>query len=871
MANSSITIDVIFNAINRLTGGFSGISAGIVKMQNQVDRFNAGMWKINQVSELFGRMSDTMGKMGSPGVAFEQGMADMSSITGIVGSELESLGKTARKMGIQSGLGAQGAVSAYQILASQIEADKIGMDGLNNLLSKTITLSQASAGLGMEDAANAIAGTINQFGYAADQADRVMNVLAAGSKIGAAEVPDLAMSFKIAGAAAKSAGLEVEDTAAAIEVLSKNNMKGSEAGTAMRNVLLKMQTELGIDFKVTRLSDALKTLTDRQSDAAFMSKTFGAENMVAAQFLVQNADLVDEYTTRMTGTSIATEQAAIRTNTFAHRMEVLKAKINDAGISFYQSSGGLIQMVQFGGQAAQMLTSMAPLASFAGSGLKGVLSGVGGLMKVGRAMSLLSAAQAAGKATMIPGLIAHYGAAGKVAAAGLWMKNAAVATGNFVLGLFNTQQRQALILSARQALASKAQAIWTFITAQAQTVAGLATSIWSKRMVVAAAIQTGWNKVMMLGKAEFWSGMIPALWGAISATWAWTAALLANPVTWIVLGVVALVAAIALAWKHFDKFRGILVGAWEGIKKFGEIIFGTVIKAIGQLLGGIGKVGKAIGLLFKGQFSEAWQTAKDGFGDIASGAFKSSPIGVVVEAVKRREEVTSAVSKGYDKGKNMDTSNFLNFSGKAASAPGKVSEKAAGSSIQPGIPGMNFLTTPAPVQKQGKVVNMVSYGTEVKTPEFPELLSMNVAPSFDVPSVPGTEGTSKAGKVVDMSFPEMPDISMPGLKNTDPDTFTKGSEAFPAIKKAGKQSEKNEIRQPRQDNGLVKSLPEQQPSAAGSEVSIEINYNPVIQVSADMTARTRDDLMTMLRQNKEELVKMLNEEIRKTQRLNYAV
>lgn len=50
---------------------------------------------------------------------------------------------------------------------------------------------------------------------------------------------------------------------------------------------------------------------------------------------------------------------------------------------------------------------------------------------------------------------------------------------------------------------------------------------------------------------------VRALPGLISSVWSFTAALFANPVTWIVIGIIALVAAIILLWKNWDK-----VTAW---------------------------------------------------------------------------------------------------------------------------------------------------------------------------------------------------------------------------------------------------------------------------------------------------------------------
>ena len=45
----------------------------------------------------------------------------------------------------------------------------------------------------------------------------------------------------------------------------------------------------------------------------------------------------------------------------------------------------------------------------------------------------------------------------------------------------------------------------------------------------------------------------------ISSVWSFTAALLANPVTWIVIGIVALIAALALLYNKCEWFRNCLL------------------------------------------------------------------------------------------------------------------------------------------------------------------------------------------------------------------------------------------------------------------------------------------------------------------------
>ena len=319
-------------------------------------------------------VGETLGKLATPAVDFEQSMADLSAITGSVGDELKDLKQTARDVGKASGLGASESARAFAILAGQID---VPIDALKVLQRETITLAQAGA-LPLEDAANAVAGTINQFGMEASEASRVVNVLAAGSRAGGAEVVDLSESFKVAGAAANAAGVSIEETAGALEVLAQNNTKGAEAGTAMRNMLVAMQTRLGIDISQTGFVGGLKIIQEEldklQSPVertTLLAKAFGRENMVAAQFLLSNADAVEEMTTAVTGTNSAMEQAEIRNDTWAHKMEVARAKIDDVLISMSSLSGSLLPMAGIIGEQVSKFSGLIPLVSSASKMLQG--------------------------------------------------------------------------------------------------------------------------------------------------------------------------------------------------------------------------------------------------------------------------------------------------------------------------------------------------------------------------------------------------------------------------------------------------------------------------------------------------------------------
>ncbi len=71
--------------------------------------------------------------------------------------------------------------------------------------------------------------------------------------------------------------------------------------------------------------------------------------------------------------------------------------------------------------------------------------------------------------------------------------------------------------------------------------------------------------------------MVPAIVGATKAAWAFTAALLANPIVWIVALIVALGAAIYLLWQNWDEVSEWLADSWEWIKdKAGDMINGII-------------------------------------------------------------------------------------------------------------------------------------------------------------------------------------------------------------------------------------------------------------------------------------------------------
>ncbi|QOP64387.1 tape measure protein [Gordonia phage Orla] len=95
-----------------------------------------------------------------------------------------------------------------------------------------------------------------------------------------------------------------------------------------------------------------------------------------------------------------------------------------------------------------------------------------------------------------------------------------------------------------------------------------------------------YNAAMLIGSN------ITKIWSGIQI--AFNAILAANPITLIVIAIVALVAAIVLAYKNSETFRNIVQAAWEGIKTAISAVWNSVLKPVFEafmsVIKGIGAV-----------------------------------------------------------------------------------------------------------------------------------------------------------------------------------------------------------------------------------------------------------------------------------------
>ncbi|ECM5000028.1 phage tail tape measure protein [Salmonella enterica subsp. enterica serovar Newport] len=246
---------------------------------------------------------------------YSQSLSDLQAITGATSAQMKLYDQAAQEMGRTTEYSASQAAEAIKLMASAKPELLSTSEGLSAATKSALTLAQA-AGTTLPDATRTLALSLNQFGAGAEQADRYINVLAAGAKYGSSEIVDTAAAIKNGGVAAAQAGVGFEQLNAAIQVLAAREIKGGEAGTALRNVILNLEKGADKSLKpsVVGLSQALANLAGKNLSTAQAVKLFGVENITAASILVDNRSKLDELTTALTGTQTAHEQAAIRVN-----------------------------------------------------------------------------------------------------------------------------------------------------------------------------------------------------------------------------------------------------------------------------------------------------------------------------------------------------------------------------------------------------------------------------------------------------------------------------------------------------------------------------------------------------------------------------
>lgn len=273
---------------------------------------------------------------------FESVMVEIGVRAGLTADELEQVRQTSLQLGADTAFSAQQAADAFlQLLTSGQSAE----EALSTL--PAVLDAAAASGEELGRTADGVTDILAAFRLPVQQSARVVDILARAAGASSADMGDLFEAFSSIGGVAAQFGISAEDTAAIFAIFAENGVKGAEAGTQLKSMLLAMNRETEDvadawnDFG-TSMYDAegnmrpiAAVLADIEAAAALMTseernKAFqalaGSYGIMGLTALTAGGDM-ETMLTAMDGSASAADVAAARMDTFAGASDALKGSI----------------------------------------------------------------------------------------------------------------------------------------------------------------------------------------------------------------------------------------------------------------------------------------------------------------------------------------------------------------------------------------------------------------------------------------------------------------------------------------------------------------------------------------------------------------
>ena len=286
---------------------------------------------------------------------FEAQMSRVQAIAGATKEELELLTNQAIDLGAETSFSATEAAAGMENLASAGFTTKEIMEAMPGLLDLA-----ASSGAELATASEIAASSIRGFGLEASQSAHVADIFAEASARTNAQVEDMGEAMKYVAPVAKTVGLSIEETAAAIGIMSDAGVKGSQAGTTLRGGLTRIvkptkmvrdaMAELGVEFynsdgKMKSLTEIIETLqehtkglTDEVKNQA-LAQIFGTEALSGMLALVNrgSSELDSMKKSFENCDGAAQEMADVMLDNAKGAIESLSGSLESAGIAIQKA------------------------------------------------------------------------------------------------------------------------------------------------------------------------------------------------------------------------------------------------------------------------------------------------------------------------------------------------------------------------------------------------------------------------------------------------------------------------------------------------------------------------------------------------------
>lgn len=282
--------------LDQVTQRARGITGAMQRMQASARRFNA------QMSAPMGGPMGMIMRGAAPFVGiyagarafrsvvsaaadFEQSMNRVGVLTGATDTQFKALEAQAKELGRTTQFSASQAADAMGFL---------GMAGFDTeqifgAMPGTLQLA-AAAQMDLARAADITSNVMSGYGMEVEQLGHVNDVLVKSFTSANTDLAQLGEAMKYAGPVAKSAGVQFEETAAALSLMGNAGIQGSMAGTSLRGAISRVLTptkqmrsamqQAGLQFtnaegRLLPLADIIEQLEPHAEDAGLFMELFG--------------------------------------------------------------------------------------------------------------------------------------------------------------------------------------------------------------------------------------------------------------------------------------------------------------------------------------------------------------------------------------------------------------------------------------------------------------------------------------------------------------------------------------------------------------------------------------------------------------------
>ena len=305
MAEKPIRQDIVFNAqfkggrqIDRARKGILGLQKPTLVLSRRFG--NLRLAALGATGAIAGISAIALGKFIKDSVSafrgFEASMLRVKVLTGSTGLAFQQLSEFALQLSGRTIFTARETAEAMQVLA------QAGFENAKIFKTLSPIMNFAAANqLEFAQASRIATDTLSQFNLEVGEINRVLDVLTITGAKSKTNVAELGQAFRVVGPVAASLNQSLEDTSAVLAILAEGGERGAQAGTKLRNIMLRLLKpvgagqraldRLGISVKTATgtlrsFGDILAELSSKLKRADDAAEIFGVRNTAAAAILL---------------------------------------------------------------------------------------------------------------------------------------------------------------------------------------------------------------------------------------------------------------------------------------------------------------------------------------------------------------------------------------------------------------------------------------------------------------------------------------------------------------------------------------------------------------------------------------------------------